>query len=138
MHELVVQSSNQGMLATAVLLMGVMVVLSLGGMVFMYHYFNKVVHQQNELIHGLQKELKNIGAGIGFNGARMDKSEMKIKLLARRQFLYESQQMKKKNYELAKTMIQRGDKVEKVIADCNLTKTEAELIVLAHRMNRVA
>jgi len=138
MHELVVQSSNQGMLAVAVLLMGVIVVLSLGGMVYMYQYFNKIVHQQNDLIHSLQKELKNVGAGIAFNGAKTDKFELKIKLLARRQYLYETQQMKKKNYERAKTMIQRGDKVEKVISDCNITKTEAELIMLAHRMNKVA
>jgi len=138
MNELVVQSSSQGMLAIAVMLLGVIVVLALAGMVFMYRYFNKIVHQQNELLDNLQKELHSVNAGTAYNGARMDKSELKIKLLARRQYLYETQQMKKKNYERAKTMIQRGDKVDKVITDCNITKTEAELILLAHRMNKVA
>jgi hypothetical protein len=35
-------------------------------------------------------------------------------------------------------MINRGEAVEKVIKECKITKTEAELILLANRMNRVA
>ena len=46
--------------------------------------------------------------------------------------------MQDKNYERAKNMINRGDDVSKVIKDCKITKTEAELILLANRMNRVA
>ena len=66
------------------------------------------------------------------------KTEFKIKQIVRRQYLYEVQQMKNKDYERAKAMISQGEKVDKVVKDCKMTVTEVELIMLANRMNRVA
>ena len=107
-------------------------------MVLMYRYFHHIAQQQSETIAVLQKHVSSLRSGAIGVLNRQEKADRKFKQLARRQYLYEVQQMKSKNYERAKTMISRGEDVRKVIENCKITKTEAELILLANRMNRVA
>ncbi|MGD8640521.1 MAG: DUF2802 domain-containing protein [Gammaproteobacteria bacterium] len=137
MNDAVMQAINNTLTA-ATLGMSLMVVLSLIAMVVMYRHFNKIIRHQDETIETLQNDFGALCAGAVGVGNRLDKTEKKVKQLARRQYLYEVQQMKNKNYEQAKNRILRGDDVDKVINDCKITKTEAELILLANRINRVA
>jgi hypothetical protein len=118
--------------------MAVMVLLSLAAMVVMYRHFHKITLQQDATINTLRGDLNALCSGSVSVGNRVEKLEKKAKLLSRRQYLYEVRQMQDKNYERAKNMINRGEAVEKVIKECKITKTEAELILLANRMNRVA
>ncbi|HEY5602704.1 MAG TPA: DUF2802 domain-containing protein [Gammaproteobacteria bacterium] len=130
--------STTNSLAAATIAMAVMVLLSLVAMALMYRYIQKITSQQDATIDALRHNLNELDSGSAGVGSRVDKLEKKIKLLSRRQYLYEVRQMQDKNYERAKNMINRGDAVEKVIKECKITKTEAELILLAIRMSRVA
>jgi len=130
--------STTNSLAVATIAMAVMVLLAMVAMVFMYRHFHKHSLRQDEKIKKLRDEIKVLGSGSVGAGSRIEKLEKKAKLLSRRQYLYEVRQMQDKNYERAKGMINRGEPVEKVIKECKITKTEAELILLANRMNRVA
>lgn len=138
MTEEVVQTSISSVLASATIMMAALIVLMLVAMVLMYRYFHHVAQQQSETIAVLQKHVSTLRSGAVGVLNRQEKADRKFKHLARRQYLYEVQQMKNKNYERAKTMISRGEDVRKVIENCKITKTEAELILLANRMNRVA
>lgn len=138
MKEVAVETSITGILASATIMMAIMVLLSLVAMTLMYRYFNQVARQQNEIIEGLQKEVARIAVNTKDTGKRINLSDNKLKQLARRQYLYEVQQMKNRDYERAKSMIHRGENIKNVLASCNITKTEVELIVLAHKMNKVA
>jgi biopolymer transport protein ExbB/TolQ len=137
MNTAVIESTTNS-LAIATITMAVMVLLSLVAMALMYRHFHKLSLQQDATINSLRDELDAITSGSVGIGNRVDKLEKKAKLLSRRQYLYEVRQMQDKNYERAKGMINRGEPVEKVIKECKITKTEAELILLANRMNRVA
>jgi hypothetical protein len=133
-----IMHSINNTLTLATLAMSMMVVLSLIAMVVMYRHFNRIIRHQDETIAALQCDFGALCSGAVGVGHRLEKAEKKVKQLARRQYLYEVQQMKNKNYERAKNMILRGDDVQKVIDECKITKTEAELILLASRINRVA
>jgi len=138
MNEVVVETSVTGILASATIMMAAILVLALVAITLMYRYFHQVSQHQSEIIEELQNDVKALSSGsVGLN-RRVDRSEQKFKQLSRRQYLYEVQQMKSKNYERAKHMISRGEKVSKVLENCKITKTEAELILLANRMNKVA
>lgn len=138
MKEVVVETSVTGILVSATVIMAVLVVLSLVAMTIMYRYFNQVARQQSEIIEDLQKDINALGKNARSTGKRLFKSENKFNQLARRQYLYEVQQMKNRNYERAKDMINRGENVKEVVENCNISKTEVELILLANKMNKVA
>jgi len=138
MKEVAVETSVTGILASTTILLAVMVLLSLVAMTLMYRYFSHIAKQQNEMIEALQKNVSVIENAAIESDKRLLKSDNKFKQLARRQYLYEVQQMKNKNYERAKDMILRGENIKHVIEKCNITKIEAELILLANRMNKVA
>ena len=138
MNEVAVETSVTGILVSSTILMGALVVLALVAMTIMYRYFNKIVQQQGDVIEQLEKNVKTLEKGANINGKRIQLSENKLKQLARRQYLYEVQQMKNNNYQKAKEMISRGENVSKVLEDCKITRTEAELILLANKMNKVA
>lgn len=137
MNAAVIQSTTNS-LAVATITMAVMVLLSLVAMIVMYRHFHKLTRQQDDTIKRLGTDLDAIASGSVGVGNRVEKLEKKAKLLSRRQYLYEVRQMQDKNYERAKGMINRGEPVDKVIKECKITATEAELILLANRMNRVA
>jgi len=138
MNEVAVETSVTGILVSTTILMGALVILALVAITLMYRYFNQVVHQQGEVIEDLQNELKDLKQGSNVTSKRIQISENRLKQLARRQYLYEVQQMKNQNYEKAKEMINRGENVSKVVENCKITKTEVELILLANKMNKVA
>ncbi|WP_455375420.1 DUF2802 domain-containing protein [Kaarinaea lacus] len=138
MNEVVVETSITGILVSATIMMAVLVVLALIAMTIMYRYFNQVARQQSQIIEELQKDVNSLAVDAKQTGKRLFKSENKFNQLARRQYLYEVQQMKNRNYERAKDMINRGENVKKVVENCKITKTEAELILLANKMNKVA
>jgi len=137
MNPAVIESTTNS-LAVATITMAVMVLLSLVAMVFMYRHFHKLAKLQDSTIKQLREEFKAITSGNGGEDKRVERLEKKAKFLSRRQYLYEVRLMQDKNYERAKGMIQRGEPVDKVIKECKITATEAELILLANRMNRVA
>jgi len=137
MNAAVIQSTTNS-LAVATITMAVMVLLSLVAMVFMYRHFHKLARLQDGTIKQLREEFNAITSGNGEEDKRVERLEKKAKFLSRRQYLYEVRLMQDKNYERAKGMIQRGEPVDKVIKECKITATEAELILLANRMNRVA
>lgn len=137
MNQAVLQSTINS-LSVATIVMSIMVLLSLTAIAVMYRHFYKITHQQDATIDSLRHDLIALGSGSTDVDSRIEKLEKKAKFLSRRQYLYEVRQMKDKNYERAKNMINRGDEVNKVIKECKITKTEAELILLANRMNRVA
>lgn len=138
MKEVAVETSVTSILASATILMAALVVLTLIAVTLMYRYFNNVSKQQNKLIEELQKEVDVMASCTRDAEKRLNRSDYKFKQLARRQYLYETQQMKNRNYEKAKNMILRGENVKTVLSTCNITKTEAELILLANKMNKVA
>lgn len=138
MKEVAVETSITGVLVSSTILMGVLVVLSLVAITLMYRYFNQIARHQNEVIQDLEKEIKQLSEGALTANKRLLRSENRFKQLARRQYLYEVQQMKNHNYQKAKDMILRGEKVNKVIENCKISRSEAELILLANKMNKVA
>ena len=138
MKEVVVDTSVTGMLVSTTIIMAVLVVLALVAMTIMYRYFNQVARQQSELIEELHNDIQLLGNDAKITSKRLLKSENRYNQLARRQYLYEVQQMKNRNYERAKDMINRGENVKNVIENCKITKIEAELILLANKMNKVA
>ena len=125
-------------LSVATIIMSVIVLLALGAIAVMYRHFHKIARQQDATIEMLRTDLLAVDSDPTDIDCRIEKLEKKAKFLSRRQYLYEVRQMQDKNYERAKNMINRGDDVNKVIKECKITKTEAELILLANRMNRVA
>lgn len=138
MKEVAIETSVTSVLASATIMMAALIVLSLIAMTLMYRYFNKVSRQQNQIIEELKKEMDIIALGVRNSEKRHIKSDNKFKQLARRQYLYEVQQMKSRDYARAKNMVSRGEDLKTVLASCNITKTEAELILLANKMNKVA
>ncbi len=137
MNGVVLQSSINS-LSLATIVLAVIVLLSLAAMAVMYRHFHKLYSQQDAIIGQLRNDLGIARSESEDVDQRIGKLEKKAKFLSRRQYLYEVRQMQDKNYERAKNMINRGDEVSKVIKECKITKTEAELILLANRMNRVA
>lgn len=137
MNGVVLQSSINS-LSLATIVLAVIVLLSLAAMAVMYRHFHKLYSQQDAIIGQLRNDLGIVRSESEDVDQRIGKLEKKAKFLSRRQYLYEVRQMQDKNYERAKNMINRGDEVSKVIKECKITKTEAELILLANRMNRVA
>lgn len=137
MNEAVLQSTINS-LSIVTIAMSVIVLLSLAAITIMYRHFQKITQQQDTTIELLRNDLSSMSSGSTDVDGRIDKLEKKAKYLSRRQYLYEVRQMQDKNYERAKNMINRGEKVSKVIKECKITATEAELILLANRMNRVA
>jgi len=138
MIEVAVDTSITSTLVSVTIFMAAMIVLVLAAMTVMYRYFNHNVKQQSEVIDQLHKQLTELQAHNKANLKRLEISDNKLKQLARRQYLYEVQLMKNSNYAKAKDLIVRGANVSKVIENCNITKSEAELIQLANRMNKVA
>lgn len=138
MKEVAVETSITSVLASATIMMAALVVLSLIAMTLMYRYFNQISRQQNKVIEELKKQMDVVAMGVKNSEKRHIRSDNKFKQLARRQYLYEVQQMKSRDYERAKAMISRGEDIKTVLASCNITKTEAELILLANKMNKVA
>lgn len=138
MKEVAVETSVTGILASATIMMAALVVLSLIAITLMYRYFNQVSKQQSQIIEELKKQMAGIAVNTRETGKRLNRTDNKFKQLARRQYLYEVQQMKSRDYERAKNMISRGENMKTVLASCNITKTEAELILLANKMNKVA
>ena len=137
MNDAVLQSTINS-LSIVTIAMSVIVLLSLAAITIMYRHFQKITQQQDTTIELLRNDLSSMSSGSTDVDGRIDKLEKKAKYLSRRQYLYEVRQMQDKNYERAKNMINRGEKVSKVIKECKITATEAELILLANRMNRVA
>jgi hypothetical protein len=86
-------------------------------------------------LESLRGELGNFGQTSISMGKRILGQERKLKELVERQQRLELADHGERPYAHAIRMIHQGSGVDEVVANCELTASEAQLLVLMHQMN---
>ncbi|NOZ52269.1 MAG: DUF2802 domain-containing protein [Gammaproteobacteria bacterium] len=125
-------------LALATLAMSAISMLILIAMVIMYRYFNKMLNQQEITIEILKDDLSALCAGAIGIGEHVARLEENSRSLTVRQDKLEMQEAPERSYKQALKMAQRGAELNEVIKDCGIAHGEAELILLANRLDKAS
>ena len=86
----------------------------------------------------LRDDFGALTAGAVGVGDRQARLEQRIKRLRERQDQFELQEPGSQPYAQAIRMVRKGADVEELVSTCGLTRGEAELIVMVHRMDEAS
>jgi hypothetical protein len=86
-------------------------------------------------IGGVKNDVAALCAGAVGVGERQTRLEQRFEQLRTRQQEIELQEPEARPYAQAIRLVQNGAQVEDVISACGLTRSEAELVVMLHRMD---
>jgi len=125
-------------LALATLTMSAILLLTLVGMVVLYRHFNHVLSQQETTISMLREDLSALCSGAIGIGEHVTRLEDNARSLTVRQDKLEMQEAPERSYKQALKMAQRGAQLNEVIEDCGIARGEAELILLANRLDKAS
>lgn len=92
----------------------------------------KIVHEQQELIKKLKSDIAALFTGAVGEDARIQKLESRTRRIIERQEQLETIKHSERPYEQAIRMVQQGSSCEDVMNICNLSKGEADLIIMIH------
>lgn len=131
-------------LALAVSLLALlMVVLNLVRTIQLQSALNKIEHTASSLIRGgsqadsvhelITNDVKEVrSAGIAM-GRRITLLEQKLEQLSDKQISMEDAAPERKIYSRAMRMVELGASLDEVIAECELPRAEAELLINLHK-----
>lgn len=94
--------------------------------------------QQEGIIDAVQNDLSAMCSGAIGLGEHMVNLEQRASQLHRRQEKIESQSPSSKSYRVAENMLRKGARIEEVMADCGMTRGEADLIAFAQRIRKAS
>lgn len=83
-------------------------------------------------IAALQNELGALCAGASGMGAHLGRVDQQLQRLAERQDTLETHDALHREYDRAVKLVRNGAGVEEIMAQCNLLRTEAELLMRLH------
>lgn len=123
------------LLIITTIVLGILLLLSMVAMAFMYNHFHNLLADQSEAIHVIQDDLGAMcqGAlGVGEHLARLEESTQK---LVQRQDHLEMQEAPERSYKQAIKMMRGGANVDQIMTDCGLARGEAELLLLTKNID---
>lgn len=116
-------------LSVLVLLMGALLALSL----LKLRVVRQLQARQTEVLKSDMRALVSAAIGVGERVHRIEKS---LKEVSHRQEVIDQTDPGAQAYQQAIKMAQKGSSIEELIDICGLTRGEAELIAMLHRMER--
>jgi len=125
-------------LALATLAMSAILLLTLVAVAMLYRHFNNVFTQQETTIAILKEDLSALCSGAIGIGEHVSRLEENARSLTVRQDKLEMQEAPERSYKQALKMAQRGAALSDVIEDCGIARGEAELILLANRLDKAS
>jgi len=98
--------------------------------------FRQVLRQSRQRLEALQSDMRAlVSAAIGV-GERVHRIEKSLKEVSHRQEQIDQTDPGAQAYQQAIKMAQKGASAEELIEICGLTRGEADLIAMLHRMER--
>jgi len=91
--------------------------------------------EQAAVIENLQGSLNAVCSGVVGIGEHLSMLEDRSRLMMERQEKFELHGGSSTNYKFAMKMAKGGAKIEEVIEDCDMPIGEAELVLLANKLN---
>jgi len=83
-------------------------------------------------VAALQIELQALCAGASCMGAHLGRMDQQLQRLGERQDTLEARDTLHREYDRAVKLVRNGAGVEEIMAQCNLLRTEAELLMRLH------
>jgi len=102
----------------------------------LYKRLNKKIIYQNQLISNLQDDLAALCESRVSLGMQMSDAIELLDILQKRQDQLELQEPKQSSYRYAMKMAKQGAKAQDLVDDCGIAMGEAELVLLASRMQQ--
>ncbi|NOY66356.1 MAG: DUF2802 domain-containing protein [Gammaproteobacteria bacterium] len=93
----------------------------------------KKLASQSGLIEILKNDVRALFSGSVGEDSRIYKLEQRLRRMKERQEQLENSKHAERPYEQAIRMVQKGSSIEDLMSVCNLSKGEADLIVMMHR-----
>lgn len=117
-------------LIISTIVVGILLLLALVAMVFMYNHFHQVVAHQEQAINAMQSDISAMCSGAVGVGKHLAKLDQRTQALFRRQEEFEMQAAPVRSYRNAIKMLRSGANLDQIISDCGLARGEAELLML--------
>jgi len=118
------------MLMISTIVVGILLLMSLVAMAFMYNHFHQILAQQDEIITAMQSDLNAMVSGAVGVGDHLAKLEERTQRLVQRQDTLELQEAPERSYRHAIKMLRNGANLDQIMSDCGLARGEAELLML--------
>jgi hypothetical protein len=125
------------LLMISTIVVGVLLLLALVAMAFMYNYFHNIVSQQSDAIHLMQEDLAAMCQGAVGVGEHLARLEERSRALAQRQDQLELQEAPERSYKQAIKMVRGGANIDQLMSDCGLARGEAELLLLTRNIDQL-
>lgn len=117
-------------LIISTIVVGILLLLALVAMAFMYNHFHHIVADQEEAINAMQSDISAMCSGAVGVGEHLAKLEERTQGLLQRQEEFEMQEAPEHSYRNAIKMLRNGANLDQIITDCGLARGEAELLML--------
>jgi hypothetical protein len=125
------------LLMISTLVVGILLLLALVAMAFMYNYFHNLMNQQNETIQIIQEDIAAMCQGAVGVGEHLARLEQRTTALSKRQDQVEMQEAPERSYTRAIKMVRNGANIDQIISDCGLARGEAELLLLTRNIDSI-
>ncbi len=96
------------------------------------------LEKQQDVLKALQADVAAMCAGAVKVGERLAQQEQRLQALGRRQDELELHEPSGDNYRHAARLMGKGAELEEVMEDCGLARGEAELLVLAQKLEKAS
>lgn len=93
---------------------------------------------QSELIATIKNDVRALFSGSVGEDSRIYKLEKRTRRIRERQEQLENSKHAERPYEQAIRMVQKGTSIEDLMTVCNLSKGEADLIMMMHGENKLS
>jgi len=123
-------SVSPELLVFSTIVIGIFLLAALVAMVFMYNHFHQILVQQEETISGLHSDLNAICSGAVGIGEHLAKLDERMLTVSQRLDELENQETPERSYKYAIKLIRNGAKLDQIMADCGISRGEAELLML--------
>ena len=94
--------------------------------------------RQGEALEGLQRDVAAMCSGTVNVGEHLARLEQRVQALGRRQDELELHEPSADTYRHAARLMGKGIELEEVMEDCGLARGEAELLVLAQKLEKAS
>ena len=118
--------------ATVLVLTGLLVIAGLLSGHYISIQLRRSLLEQKQLFDTLKNDVCALFTGAVGVDARIHKLETRTRRIIERQEQLENNKHSERPYEQAIRMVQKGSSLEDIISVCNLSKGEADLIMMVH------
>ncbi len=116
-------------------------VTALGALLFAYAANGRLrarSEKQQDILKALQADVAVMCSGAVKLGEHLAQQEQRLRMLGRRQDELELHEPSGDNYRHAARLMGKGVELEEVMEDCGLARGEAELLVLAQKLEKAS